>query len=150
MAPLGPFAGTLLIDFPEQIAGMHEHTAGVLAAQGIDVVPLPEFDRGEWLGVFEFEVEVVVEVVGFHATPGRTEEEAQQASLAYIVFIVAAAVIVLFTFLTVDRGAEPFVQFVDAVRPVLPVVSIALGFLAIALLVREIRKTASLGKGLTT
>lgn len=143
-AILGPFAGTLIVDFPEQLEELHEDTLERLSVEGIDVVGLPSFDRGEWLGVFDFELEIVVEVVGFHAAKGRTEEEVQYAGWQLIVVVLASAVIVIFGTYATDRTMTVAEKALDLIPAVFPLVAVALGFLSIALLAREIRKVKAL------
>jgi uncharacterized membrane protein YidH (DUF202 family) len=143
-ALLGPFVGLLIVDFEEQLEELHADTVERLAAEGVDVVGLPSYDRGEWLGVFDFEVEIVVEIVGFHAAKGRTEEEVQLAGWHVVVVALAIAVAAVATWYTVDRTWDGLDRVLDLVPDVFPIVAIALGFLAIALLAREIRKAKAL------
>lgn len=146
MVPLSPVGAFYLLDLPQEIEELHGVTREYLEAEGVGVVRLPEYDRAEWLGVFTYEVEIVLEVVMFWPAKGKTAEEVQ-ASAAQVFYVLAGLVTVLVLGYVSDRTLDFLTDQGEVLVKAFPIVAIALGFLAIALLVREVRKAKALTHG---
>jgi len=146
IVPLSPFGTFYLIDLPQELEEFSAAERGKLMERGIGVVRLVEFDRAEWIGVFTYEIEIVFSVAAFFPAQGKTVEEVQ-ASAAAIVIAVAVTITALSFGYVAYRAFNYLEDTGTDLGPALSVVAIALGFLAIALLVREVRKVKALTHG---
>lgn len=138
---LGPFVGSDLVDMHQEVEELHEQLRLELEANGIGTART--YGRAEWLGVFDYEVEVHLEVVLFWPAKGKSVEEVQASVMHVFGAIVVLVGLAITARIVSDvRGVSDNV--VTASTP-FTVFGVALGLLALAFIVYQINKAPSIG-----